>query len=529
MDFLDHLRVALTVLVVLHHLAVIYGANASFYYVEPPYNDPLAFVVLTALVLIDQAFFMGPFFLISGYFTPASYDHKNTVQFLQDRLVRLGIPLCIFVLVLNPIASIGIYQMPADWTGVSAPFTWQQYPRLFGVGPLWFVEMLLLFDIGYAVWRRLAAPRRFVSQEPLPPPGARAIAAFTVALGAVTFGWRIAVPLGLTLPIAGFPTLAYLPQYLTFFVIGMAASRHQWFASLHGRAGKPAIATADGKLLCADAETHPDLFWAIRGGGGNFGVATRFKFRLHKVDAIVGGMLVLPATPDTIAAFVGEAQAAPEELSTIASVMVAPPMPFLPAETHGQLVILATMVYAGDVKAGERAIAPFRTIARPIADMVGPMRYPELYTPDEGRHPAVSTRTMFLDAIDRSAAQTMVEHLRASTAQLAAAEIRVLGGAMACVSTEATAFAHRRSRILLNVAAIDGRPDEAVAHEPWVRDFAAALRQGDEGAYVGFLGAEDRTRVRAAYPGATWERLAAVKKRYDPTNLFRVNHNITPS
>src|SRR5215216_6888590 len=191
------------------------------------------------------------------------------------------------------------------------------------------------------------------------------------------------------------------------------------------------VVTADGNLLRVDTETHPDLFWAIRGGGGNFGVATRFEFRLHEVDEILGGMLILPATPDTIASFVNEAEAAPEELSTIANVMLAPPMPFLPAEVHGKLIIMAMLVYAGGVDEGERVIAPFRALAEPIADMVKPMRYPEIYPPNEGdHHPVASARTMFVDAIDRPMAQTMVEYLRASTAQMAAAEIRVLGGAM---------------------------------------------------------------------------------------------------
>jgi FAD/FMN-containing dehydrogenase len=154
------------------------------------------------------------------------------------------------------------------------------------------------------------------------------------------------------------------------------------------------VVTADGELLRVDAESHPDLFWAIRGGGGNFGVATRFQFRLHEVDQIVGGMLVLPATPEVIASFVAEAEAAPEELSTIANVMVAPPMPFVPAEMHGELIIMATLVYAGGVEAGERALAPFRALATPIADMLKPMRYPEIYPPDEDDyHPLATART----------------------------------------------------------------------------------------------------------------------------------------
>ena len=290
------------------------------------------------------------------------------------------------------------------------------------------------------------------------------------------------------------------------------------------------VVTADGELLRADAETHPDLFWAIRGGGGNFGVATRFQYRLHEVEEIVGGMLVLPATPEVISSFVEEAEAAPEELSTIANVMPAPPMPFLPAEHDGQLIIMALLCYAGPIDAGERAVAPFRALAEPIADMVKPMCYPEIYPPEEGDyHPVASARTMFIDTIDRSVAQTIVEYLKASNAQMAVAQIRVLGGAMARVPADATAFAHRSSRIMVNVAAVYERPDEAAVHEPWVRAFAAALRQGEGGAYVNFLGDEGEARIRDAYPGSTFERLAAIKGRYDPTNLFRLNQNIPPA
>jgi FAD/FMN-containing dehydrogenase len=291
------------------------------------------------------------------------------------------------------------------------------------------------------------------------------------------------------------------------------------------------IVTADGRLLRADAETHPDLFWAIRGGGGNFGVATRFQFRLHEVDTFVGGMLFLPATPDVIASFVAEAEAAPEELSTIANVMTAPPMPFVPAELHGQLVIMAMLAYAGeDVDEGERAVAPFRSLAEPIADMVKPMPYSGMYPPEEGDyHPTAAARTMFVDTIDRDVAETIIEYLRASDAMMRAAQIRVLGGAMARVSAEATAFAHRSSRIMVNVAAMYERPEEAAAHEKWATDFAAVLSRGVGGAYVNFLGEEGEGRVRAAYPGATWDRLAKIKGRYDPTNLFRLNQNIPPA
>ena len=289
------------------------------------------------------------------------------------------------------------------------------------------------------------------------------------------------------------------------------------------------IVTADGQLLRVDAETHPDLFWAIRGGGGNFGVATQFQFRLHQVDKIVGGMLILPATPDTITSFIAEAEAAPEELSIIANIMLAPPMPFMPAEAHGRLVIGAFMCYAGEIEAGERAGAPFRALATPIADLVRPMRYPDLYPAEEEYHPVAAGRTMFVDAIERGAAETILDHLQASTAPMRVAQLRVLGGAMARVPAEATAFAHRERRIMVNVAALYERPEEAALHEAWVTDFAAALRQGEPGAYAGFLGNEGEARVREAYPGPTWERLTAIKRRYDPTNLFRLNQNIPPA
>ena len=288
--------------------------------------------------------------------------------------------------------------------------------------------------------------------------------------------------------------------------------------------------TADGQLLRVDAENHPDLFWAIRGGGGNFGVATRFKFQLHPVDTIVGGMLLLPATPDVIAAFIAEAEAAPEELSTIANVMPAPPMPFVPAEYHGRLIIMAILVHAGGGEAGERAVAPFRALATPIADMVKPMRYPEIYPPDDDAyHPTAAARTMFVDTIDRGVAETIVDRLQASDASMRVAQLRVLGGAMARVPADATAFAHRASRIMVNVAAFYNGPEDQAMREAWVSDFAAALRQGDAGAYVNFLGDEGEARIREAYPGATWDRLAAIKRRYDPTNLFRLNQNIPPA
>jgi len=290
------------------------------------------------------------------------------------------------------------------------------------------------------------------------------------------------------------------------------------------------IVTADGQLLRVDADTHPNLFWAIRGGGGNFGVVTRFQFRLHNVGTVVGGMLILPATPEVIASFIAEAEAAPEELSTIANIMPAPPMPFVPAEHHGKLVVLAMMCFAGDVEEGQRALAPFRALAAPIVDMVHPIPYPQMYPPDdESYHPVAVAQTMFMDTVNRDAAETIVAYLEASDASMRVAQLRMLGGAAARVPDDATAYAHRKSRIMTNLAAFYEGPEERAVRQAWLTDFAAALHQGDDGAYVNFLADEGEARVRAAYPGATWDRLAEIKGRYDPTNLFRLNQNIPPA
>jgi FAD/FMN-containing dehydrogenase len=288
--------------------------------------------------------------------------------------------------------------------------------------------------------------------------------------------------------------------------------------------------TADGELLRIDEERHPDLFWAIRGGGGNFGVVTRFKFRLHEVGTVVGGMLMLPATAEVIKSFMEQAEAAPEELSAIANIMPAPPLPFVPAEHHGKRILMAILCYAGEVEAGQRAIAPFRALARPLVDMVRPMPYPEIYPPDDDSyHPMAVAHSMYIEKVDRTAADTIMEFLDSSTAIMAVVQLRALGGAVARVPVEATAYAHRKSRIMANLAALYARPEEAEQHKAWVSRFAEALNQGYDGVYVNFLANEGEERVRAAYPGGTWDRLAAVKGRYDPTNLFRLNQNIGPA
>jgi FAD/FMN-containing dehydrogenase len=294
------------------------------------------------------------------------------------------------------------------------------------------------------------------------------------------------------------------------------------------------IVTADGEIHVVDATHEPDLFWAVRGGAGNVGVATRFQYRLHTLPQVVGGMLLLPATPETVHGIVRLCEAAPEELSAIINVMPVPPMPFVPAEWHGKLGIMALMTYAGEPDAAGPVLAPFRALAEPIADMLRPMAYVEMFPPeDPSYHPVATSRTFFMDAVDAATAKLIVDRLEAhmadTDAMMVAAQLRVLGGAAGRVPADATAYAHRDARIMGNVAVLVTAADDLPAHVPWVESLTADLRRDDHRAYVNFLSDEGEERVRDAYPGATWDRLAAIKRRYDPDNRFHRNQNVPPA
>ena len=289
------------------------------------------------------------------------------------------------------------------------------------------------------------------------------------------------------------------------------------------------VVTANGEIVQASEESEPDLFWAIRGGGGNFGVATRLQLRLHEISEIVGGMLMLPATPEVITGFIEAAAAAPEELSTIANVMLAPPMPFIPEEAHGKPLLMGMVAYVGPIDQADGALAPFRALGDPYADMVRPIRYPEIY---EGEGPPArygAGTNFFTDALHPAAAATILEQLHQSTAMMKAVQLRVLGGALARIPNDATAFAHRDSGLFVNIAAMYIDPGEKDTHDAWVAGVADSLGKDEAGGYVGFFGEEDEGTIRAAYSGPTWDRLRELKRRYDPGNLFRLNHNIPPA
>ena len=243
--YVDNLRTALTALVVIHHAALGYSNIPGWYYVEPPTDSSAT--LLDVLLLLNQAFFMGAFFLISALFVPGSYDRKGAGRFLRERLLRLGVPLLLWLLVLRPLVTVGRYTEARDaaaqhGTGLS---DWQFYLLSFNPGPMWFVEVLFVFSALYVLWRRLAGESRPASGSAPATgraPGAVAIVGFVIGLALVTYLWRIAVPMDTRF--LGLPTPAYLPQYAALFTVGLIATRRGWLAGLSSMVGRVGFATA---------------------------------------------------------------------------------------------------------------------------------------------------------------------------------------------------------------------------------------------------------------------------------------------
>ncbi len=316
------------------------------------------------------------------------------------------------------------------------------------------------------------------------------------------------------------------------------------------------VVTADGQLRRADAGTNQDLFWAIRGGGGNFGVVTRFQYRLVDLPEIYGGMLFLPVNAEIIERFVALSDAAPEEMSAIANVMPCPPMPMVDESWHGKLVIFGLMCWAGDALSGEEAFRPFRELSKlaglekPVADLVRPMTYPEMFPAEEGGggeagedgdageagggyHPLAVSKNLLIDRVDRATAEVMLDRLEKLDAPMRAVQIRVMGGAMARVPWDATAFAHRKYKVLINVAAFYTDESDLPEKQAWMEELSKAIQRTSGAtsscAYVNFVNDEGPERVHDVYPDATYRRLAEIKRRYDPTNVFRLNQNVPPA
>jgi FAD/FMN-containing dehydrogenase len=295
------------------------------------------------------------------------------------------------------------------------------------------------------------------------------------------------------------------------------------------------LVTADGQLLSADAHTRPDLFWAVRGGGGNFGVVTRIRYRLHPIGTVLGGALLLPATHEVIGGVIDLADAAPDELTTITLITRLGPLSIVPPEAHGRLAVLITLVWCGELDAGERVVDTFRTVAPPIADLLGPRPYPSMYEliAEAPRSISNITHSFAADELDDRAIGSILRQLNESnlpsTEAFAAVKLRVLGGAISRLPIDATAFAHRQRRLLCSVVAAGFAEADTDRHRRWVQSLSGAIRHLAKGAYLNFLDAADESRLHETYPDSTYRRLVEVKRRYDPTNLFHRNLNIRPA
>jgi FAD/FMN-containing dehydrogenase len=291
------------------------------------------------------------------------------------------------------------------------------------------------------------------------------------------------------------------------------------------------IVTADGRLITASETEHPDLFWAVRGGGGNFGVVTRFQYTLYPVGEVLGGALFLPPTKDVLRSLVPIAASAPDELTTIAFLMRIPPAPFVAPEQVGQLSLIVMFVYAGDPADGQAAIAPFREVAKPILEVAMPMPYPGIYQfTAAAEAPGYGViRSRFLETIEDDAIDAILDGMAAAPSPMAMVQLRVLGGAMGRVPADATAFAHRAAPVM--VAILDHYTDPSTEAEQvaWTEGLHEELAARSVGVYSNFLAVEGDQRIHEAYPGAAYARLADIKRRYDPSNLFSLNQNIRPA
>ena len=292
------------------------------------------------------------------------------------------------------------------------------------------------------------------------------------------------------------------------------------------------IVTADGEIITASSAENEDLFWALRGGGGNMGVVTEFTYRLAPVSHILGGLLVLPATREVIRGFLDYVVSAPDELTTLADVTTAPDLPFMPAEWAGRPVLMVLAAWCGTAEDGERAIAPLRALAAPVADLVSWIPYPAMYefTAHLAEPHAASIRMMFADELSDDTIDAMIAGVRSGPSPVNLIHLRGLGGAMARVADDATAFAHRRRRYFVAAIAVwMDADDDPAPHETWTKAMWEILRPEGTGVYVNFLENEGTERVREAYPGSTYDRLAGIKRRYDPDNVFRFNQNVPPA
>ncbi|WP_170476189.1 FAD-binding oxidoreductase [Ruegeria arenilitoris] len=295
------------------------------------------------------------------------------------------------------------------------------------------------------------------------------------------------------------------------------------------------VVTADGAIVTASPNSHPDLFWAIRGGGGNFGVVTSFEFQLHDLGPeVLSGLIVHPIekAPELMVEYAKIADTSPDELTVWSVMRKAPPLPFLPEEWHGREVLIFAACYSGGIEEGEKAVAALRALGDPIADVISPHRFTDwqsafdpLLTPGARNY----WKSHDFDSLSPEA----IEGLLSGISQLPdpACEVFIahVGGAMARVGADSTAYPQRSAHFIMNVHTRWEDPQKDTECIQWARDLYDRMQPHSTGsAYVNFMPEDEADHMAGAY-GHNGERLAKVKAKYDPGNLFRINHNILPA
>jgi FAD/FMN-containing dehydrogenase len=285
------------------------------------------------------------------------------------------------------------------------------------------------------------------------------------------------------------------------------------------------VVTADGDVLIASATENPDLFWALRGGGGNFGVVTEFEYRLHPVTTVLAGLIAFPVNlaREVLVRFREVTGSAPDALGSSATLVAIP---------DGTPAAVLMVCYNGPIAEGERIIRPLRKIGEPLLDTVQPMPYTVIQTVFDAGAPHGMLnywRSHFLTGLTDSAIETLVEHYRQAP-RGAQALLETLGGAVQRVGRDETAFNYRDYVYNLSIIGRWGDPEQSAAHIAWIRGLSEAIRPHAHGVYVNYLNVDEQAdRVRAAYGEEKYARLVALKDRYDPTNRFCFNQNILPS
>ncbi len=312
-----------------------------------------------------------------------------------------------------------------------------------------------------------------------------------------------------------------------------------WLSRMHGLACDNLIAvqlvTADGEIRDVDDTSDPDLMWGLRGGGGNFGVVTSFTYRLHPVGPVPGGVVFFPGVraPEVLRLYRDLGAVAPRELSLAAVQVTAPPAPFVPEELRGRPVVGLSAAWFGDPDDGDRMLSPIQTaLGRPSIDLLGVLPYCAIQQSVDASAPwgmRAHVKSDFLDELDDAALDAFAEHAAQRTHPMSHVLLRRLGGAIADVPADATAFAHRRAAHMTTIVGVWDPGADAAPEIDWARSTWAATRRLARGTYVNHLENEGAARVREAYPAATFERLTALKTRLDPANVFRHNQNIPPS